>query len=48
MTTLLLVEDDARIREASHLSLRGKVEPDPGQPTHVVTVRGVGYRAGRP
>jgi two-component system, OmpR family, response regulator RegX3 len=24
--------------------LRAKVEPDPGQPTHIVTVRGVGYR----
>jgi two-component system response regulator RegX3 len=24
--------------------LRAKVEPDPGSPTHIVTVRGVGYR----
>ena len=24
--------------------LRAKVEPDPAQPTHIVTVRGVGYR----
>ena len=24
--------------------LRGKIEPDPGQPRHVITVHGVGYR----
>ena len=25
-------------------SLRAKVEPDPGKPRHIVTVRGLGYR----
>lgn len=24
--------------------LRSKIEPDPSQPRHLVTVRGVGYR----
>jgi two-component system response regulator RegX3 len=28
--------------------LRSKVEPDPGRPERIVTVRGVGYRYERP
>ena len=24
--------------------LRGRIEPDPSRPTHIVTVRGVGYK----
>jgi two-component system response regulator RegX3 len=28
--------------------LRTKVEEDPGRPTHIVTVRGVGYRFEKP
>jgi two-component system response regulator MtrA len=39
---------DTRLLDVHVRRLRRKVEPDPGQPTHVVTVRGVGYRAGTP
>jgi DNA-binding response OmpR family regulator len=39
---------DTRLLDVHIRRLRRKVEPDPGQPTHVVTVRGVGYRAGTP
>jgi DNA-binding response OmpR family regulator len=28
--------------------LRAKVEPDPGRPVHLITVRGVGYRLDPP
>ncbi|MCT2583688.1 response regulator transcription factor [Actinophytocola gossypii] len=36
---------DTRLLDVHIRRLRRKVEPDPGQPTHIVTVRGVGYRA---
>jgi DNA-binding response OmpR family regulator len=39
---------DTRLLDVHIRRLRRKVEPDPGQPTHVLTVRGVGYRAGTP
>ena len=37
---------DTRLLDVHIRRLRRKIEPDPGQPTHVVTVRGVGYRIG--
>lgn len=37
---------DTRLLDVHIRRLRRKIEPDPGQPTHVVTVRGVGYRLG--
>ncbi len=37
---------DTRLLDVHVRRLRRKIEPDPGQPTHVVTVRGVGYRMG--
>jgi two-component system response regulator MtrA len=39
---------DTRLLDVHVRRLRRKIEPDPGQPTHVVTVRGVGYRLGMP
>jgi DNA-binding response OmpR family regulator len=39
---------DTRLLDVHIRRLRRKIEPDPGQPTHVVTVRGVGYRMGTP
>ncbi len=39
---------DTRLLDVHIRRLRRKVEPDAGQPTHVLTVRGVGYRAGTP
>jgi DNA-binding response OmpR family regulator len=39
---------DTRLLDVHIRRLRRKIEPDPGQPTHVLTVRGVGYRAGTP
>lgn len=35
---------DTRLLDVHIRRLRRKIEPDPGQPTHVLTVRGVGYR----
>jgi two-component system response regulator MtrA len=37
---------DTRLVNVHVQRLRSKVEPDPEQPRYVVTVRGVGYRAG--
>jgi two-component system, OmpR family, response regulator MtrA len=37
---------DTRLLDVHVRRLRRKIEPDPGQPVHVVTVRGVGYRSG--
>jgi two-component system response regulator MtrA len=37
---------DTRLLDVHIRRLRRKVEPDPGQPTLVLTVRGIGYRAG--
>jgi two-component system response regulator MtrA len=37
---------DTRLVNVHVQRLRAKIEPDPEQPTHVLTVRGVGYRAG--
>jgi DNA-binding response OmpR family regulator len=39
---------DTRLLDVHVRRLRRKIEPDPGQPTHVVTVRGMGYRSGTP
>ncbi|MFI7673635.1 response regulator transcription factor [Actinophytocola sp. NPDC049390] len=39
---------DTRLLDVHVRRLRRKIEPDPGQPTHVITVRGVGYRMGTP
>jgi two-component system, OmpR family, response regulator MtrA len=39
---------DTRLLDVHIRRLRRKIELDPGQPTHVVTVRGVGYRLGTP
>jgi two-component system, OmpR family, response regulator MtrA len=39
---------DTRLLDVHVRRLRRKIEPDPGQPTHVVTVRGFGYRLGMP
>jgi DNA-binding response OmpR family regulator len=39
---------DTRLLDVHVRRLRRKIEPDPGQPTHVVTVRGMGYRVGIP
>jgi two-component system, OmpR family, response regulator MtrA len=39
---------DSRLVDATIQRLRAKVEPDPGNPSVVETVRGVGYRAARP
>ncbi|MGH3758041.1 response regulator [Actinophytocola sp.] len=36
---------DTRLLDVHIRRLRRKIEPDPGQPTVIVTVRGVGYRA---
>ncbi|HET9142694.1 response regulator transcription factor [Actinophytocola sp.] len=35
---------DTRLLDVHVRRLRRKVEPDPGQPSHVLTVRGMGYR----
>ena len=35
---------DGRLVDVHVHRLRAKVEPDPGQPRHVVTVRGLGYK----
>ena len=35
---------DARLVDVHVRRLRTKVEPDPGQPRHVLTVRGLGYK----
>jgi DNA-binding response OmpR family regulator len=35
---------DARLVDAHVRRLRTKIEPDPAEPTYVVTVRGLGYR----
>lgn len=35
---------DGRVVDAHIRRLRKKIEPDPSQPVHVVTVRGLGYR----
>jgi DNA-binding response OmpR family regulator len=37
---------DTRLLDVHVRRLRRKIEPDPGQPSHVLTVRGVGYRIG--
>ncbi|MDQ1250167.1 MAG: two-component system, OmpR family, response regulator MtrA [Actinomycetota bacterium] len=37
---------DTRLVNVHVQRLRSKIEPDPDQPRYVVTVRGVGYRAG--
>ncbi len=37
---------DTRLVNVHVQRLRGKIEPDPENPKYVVTVRGVGYRAG--
>jgi DNA-binding response OmpR family regulator len=39
---------DTRLLDVHIRRLRRKVEPDPGQPRHIITVRGVGYRAAAP
>lgn len=39
---------DTRLLDVHVRRLRRKIEPDPGQPSHVVTVRGTGYRLGTP
>jgi DNA-binding response OmpR family regulator len=39
---------DTRLLDVHIRRLRRKIEPDPGQPTHIVTVRGIGYRAESP
>ncbi|GAB1511009.1 response regulator transcription factor [Actinophytocola sp. KF-1] len=39
---------DTRLLDVHVLRLRRKIEPDPGRPTLVLTVRGVGYRVGTP
>jgi two-component system, OmpR family, response regulator MtrA len=39
---------DTRLLDVHIRRLRRKIEPDPGQPTHITTVRGVGYRAAQP
>jgi two-component system, OmpR family, response regulator MtrA len=36
---------DTRLLDVHIRRLRRKIEPDPGQPTLVLTVRGIGYRA---
>ncbi len=36
---------DTRLLDVHIRRLRRKIEPDPGQPRLIVTVRGVGYRA---
>ncbi|MEL4503481.1 response regulator transcription factor [Luteococcus sp. H138] len=38
---------DSRLVDAAIQRLRAKVEPDPAHPTHIHTVRGVGYRLDR-
>ncbi|HZC52311.1 MAG TPA: response regulator transcription factor [Mycobacterium sp.] len=38
---------DTRLLDVHIRRLRRKVEPDPNQPQHILTVRGVGYRAVR-
>jgi DNA-binding response OmpR family regulator len=56
MTRRLLLErvwdygyvGDARLVDACVQRLRAKVEDDPGRPTLITTVRGVGYRLDRP
>ncbi len=35
---------DARLVDAHVRRLRTKIEPDPSEPTHLVTVRGLGYK----
>jgi two-component system response regulator MtrA len=37
---------DTRLVNVHVQRLRGKIEPDPENPVYVITVRGVGYRAG--
>jgi DNA-binding response OmpR family regulator len=39
---------DTRLLDVHIRRLRRKIEPDPGQPTYIITVRGVGYRADQP
>lgn len=39
---------DTRLLDVHIRRLRRKVEPDPGQPSRILTVRGVGYRAATP
>lgn len=39
---------DTRLLDVHIRRLRRKIEPDPGRPTHVITVRGFGYRLGTP
>ncbi|MCP3800654.1 response regulator transcription factor [Allokutzneria sp. A3M-2-11 16] len=39
---------DARLVDAAVARLRGKIEPDPGKPTLLRTVRGFGYRLDPP
>ncbi len=39
---------DTRLLDVHVRRLRRKIEPDPGQPTLVLTVRGTGYRIGLP
>jgi DNA-binding response OmpR family regulator len=39
---------DTRLLDVHIRRLRRKIEPDPGQPTYIVTVRGTGYRTGEP
>mgnify|MGYP001306888815 CR=1 FL=1 len=39
---------DSRLVDAVVQRLRAKVEPDPGDPTLIQTVRGIGYRLDRP
>jgi two-component system KDP operon response regulator KdpE len=37
-------ENEAHLRRVNISNLRRKIEPDPSQPTYVVTEPGVGYR----
>ena len=37
---------DSRLVDVAVGRLRAKVEPDPAAPTLIITIRGVGYRAG--
>jgi two-component system response regulator RegX3 len=33
-----------RVVDTHIVKLRRKIEPDPAEPTHIVSVRGIGYR----
>jgi len=36
--------DDRKTVDVHVMRVRGKIEPDPGRPVHLLTVRGLGYR----